>query len=81
MKIEEVTTTGKNVKFTITPDRITIKYPLNFSDDKTSLLDFAKRIHSEIKPEQSWRGKFLNNKYDKIILSTDCGKQKLIFEM
>ena len=82
MNIEEIITDTSGVKITLTPERISIKYPKSFPTEKKPIfLEFAKRIHNEINPSQSWRGKFLHNDYEKIILRTDCGKQKLTFNI
>ena len=70
----------KWVKLTITPTRMTIKYPLNFPDDQKEKIEKMSRyIYDVVKPTQSWRGTFFVNGI-KLSANTIDGRKYISFK-
>jgi hypothetical protein len=80
-KLELVNVDVKIPRLTVTPERVTIKFPIGYSaNDRENIINFSTRIVNEMQPvEKSWRGRFFTN--DKIILSLDSNKEHKTFKI
>jgi len=77
--LETIDVNNKDARLTITPSRVTLKFPNSFSqDEKDKLIEFSLEINKTMEPiTKSWRGRF---KHYGITLWTDSNKQSKQFK-
>lgn len=58
MKLEIIDQDVKEVRLTVTPDRITIKYPIGYDGDRLKIEKLVNEIKNSFQVTNSWRGRF-----------------------
>lgn len=78
--LEIINTNVGKVRLTLTPSRITIKYPLEYPEDKKELVkEQCLSINKKMGPlTKSFRGHFFMS--DRIIMSNDSQTENIVFK-